>query len=109
MGGIDAPAPKLSEEEVFARVIAAGKNCALPKVHTIWVVNNPSPSTLFYRDRSDLDNICYAIPVGHLTRFPFSPFIMERNQTTFYAYQDKEAAIKDAQQRLDKPGRYRRG
>ena len=63
------PAPKLSEAEVFARVIAAGKNCALPKVHTIWVVNNPSPSTLFYRDRSDLDNICYAIPVGRLTQF----------------------------------------
>jgi|SRR5271166_1837967 len=101
MGGIPVIVPpKPSEAEVTARLIEIGRNATVPNPHTVWVVNDPSPSTLFFRDRSDLDNICYPIPVGHMTRFPFSPVLMEKNHTTFYHHKDKEAALKDALLRL---------
>ncbi len=100
MGGIDPVAPKKSEEEIRAGAIAAGQNCEVPNPHTVFVVNNPSAATLFYAGRSDIDNICYAVPIDHLSFFKWSPIRMERYNTTFYAYKDRESAMEDALQRL---------
>ena len=104
MGGIDPVAPKKSQEEIIAGAIAAGQNCAVPNPHTVWVVNNPAPDTLFYRDRSDLDNICFQVPIGHLTGYIWPYISMQKNSTAFYHYKDKDAAIEDALQRLAHAG-----
>src|ERR1035441_4606252 len=103
MGGIDPPAPVRSQEEIIAAVIEAGRIAQVPRVHTAWCVQDPNVSTMFYRDRSDLDNICRQVPYYHLDKF--SSLTMTRNHTTFYAYKDREAAVEDALHRLALVGR----
>ena len=100
MGGIDPVAPKKSEQEVIAGAIAAGQNCQVPTPHTAWCVVNPTQSTLFYHSRSDIDNICFAVPIDHLTVFKWPLVRMQINNTTFYRYEDRQAAMDDALSRL---------
>jgi hypothetical protein len=105
MGGIDPPAPVRSQEEIIAAVIEAGRNASVPNPHTVWVVENVPFGPYPYPDRSDLDNICYALPVGHLERFPFPAARLVRCNIAFYPYKERAAAEADALHRLARAGR----
>jgi hypothetical protein len=103
MGGIQVEAaPPPSREEIIARLIEIGRT-PIPKVHTVWVVEDPPISGMWpYRDRPRLDMICYHIPAGHLEKFPFSKFRLENSNITFYRYEHEEYAKADAKSRLEK-------
>lgn len=106
MGGIPTTVvPPPSREEIIARLIEIGRTASVPRPHTVWVVEDPSMSGGHYHDRSDVDNICYALPVGHLTEYPFSAFRLQRFNIVFYPYQHREAAVEDALHRLARVGR----
>lgn len=106
MGGeVVVALPPPTQAEIFARLIEIGKNAKVSEPHTVWVVENPPVSgRFFYQDRSDVDNICYAIPVGHLETYPFTPLHLERSSVAFYAYKDYEYAVADAVARLAQVG-----
>ena len=107
MGGeVKVATPPPTQEEIFARLIEIGKNAKVSEPHTVWVVESPPVSgRLFYQDRSDVDNICHAMPVSHFEAYPFSPLHLESASIAFYAYKDHEFAIADAVARLAQVGR----
>lgn len=106
MGGIPTEVkPKPTDAEITARLIEIGRNAKVPDPHTVWVVEDPSTYFPFYKDRSNLDNVCYAMPVSHFEMFPFSVFNLEKLHIAFYHYKDREAAVEDAIARLAKIGR----
>lgn len=106
MGGVPTEVkPKLTDAEITARLIEIGRNAKVPDPHTVWVVEDPSTYFPFYKDRSNLDNVCYAMPVSHFDVYPFSTFNLERSHIAFYHYKDREAAVADATARLAKIGR----
>jgi hypothetical protein len=97
MGGIDAPAPKLSEEELRERLIRIG-NTPFPDPHTLWVVEDPRPRA------QELDQICYPLGVTHMEMFPFLTKHLVDSHITFYHPNNREDAIADAIHRLAKSG-----
>jgi hypothetical protein len=105
MGGLPTVVPpKPTDAEITARLIEIGRT-PMPDPHTVWVVEDPSTYFPFYKDRSNLDNVCYAMPVSHFEAYPFSTFNLERSHIAFYHYKDREAAVEDATARLAKIGR----
>ncbi len=102
MGGIDKPAPKLTDAQYRARLIELG-SIKLPDPHTVWVVEDPSTCFPFYKDRSDVDNICYQIPVAHFEKYPFGLHHLMTAHILFY--REYEPAVEDAIERLAKAGR----
>ncbi len=103
MGGIPTVTPpKPTDAEIIARLIEIGRNAKLPDPHTVWVVEDPSTNFPFYKDRSELDNICYAMPVSHFEAYPFSRVRLENDHIVFYHYRDYEAAKADAMQRIER-------
>lgn len=107
MGGLPTIAPpKPTDAEIIARLIEIGRNAHVPNPHTVWVVENPPVSRrFFYSDRSDVDNICYALPVGHLELYPFSRIRLENDHIVIYRYEHREDAVADAIHRLARIGR----
>lgn len=100
MGGPAAPvAPPPSMEEIIARVIEIGRNAHVPNPHTVYTVEDPG-EILPYPSRSPLDNIFFAMPVGHMTAFKWSYHRMVSVRMAFY--RDREAALEDARSRLEK-------
>lgn len=99
MGGVVEVAPTLTPEQITARLIEIGRT-PLPNPHTVWVVEDPSPNGPFYKDRSELDNICYTLPVGHLEKFPFSTTRLVQANIAFYPYKYRQEALEDARGRL---------
>jgi hypothetical protein len=80
-------------EEIIARVIELGRDAIVPDPHTVYIVEDPG-KILPYPSRSRVDNICYALPIEHLTKFPYSYVRMVRTRMTFYRH--REAALADA-------------
>jgi hypothetical protein len=80
-------------EEIIARVVAAGREAQVPDPHTVYTVEDPG-EILPYPSRSIIDNIMFAMPVEHMTKFPFSYVRMVRVRMVFY--RDREAALQDA-------------
>jgi hypothetical protein len=99
MGGIEEVPIQLSRAEIEAHLIEVGRNSKITLPHTVIVVADPSPVP-FYSDRSPLDNCCYAMPVGHLSRYPFPTFVLIRDNVAFYPYKYRQAARLDALARL---------
>lgn len=98
-------APKLTDEEYRARPIQIGNDAKVSDPHTVWVVESPSANFPFFKNRSDVDNICYAMPVSHFDIYPSNRLTMELARMTFYHYRDREAAVEDALTRLAMIGR----
>jgi hypothetical protein len=106
MGGIDAPEPKRSEEEIRASLIEIGRNATTPEPHSVWVVEDPHPLGLYcHANRSEVDNICYLMPVGHFDAYPIPRQRLENGHIVFYHWKEREAAIEDAVARLAMVGR----
>ena len=98
MGGIPTVAPVLpTMEEVKARLIELGKMPRPTGPQTVYMVENLT-EILAYPDRSLVDNVFHAMPVGHLTHFGFSIPRMIQLRATFYV--DREAALEDARSRV---------
>lgn len=107
MGGLPVVSfVELSDAEVTARLIEAGNYIYQMNPHTVYVVENPSPNGPFFKERSDVDNICYAIPVSHLEQYPFSSIRLQECNIAFYHYKYKDDAIADAVSRLIKIGHH---
>lgn len=98
MGGQIQEVIKPSIEEIYARLIELGRNAKIPNPHSVWVVE--SQDSFRYDNRSELDHICYLIPVLHLELFPFSVYRLQSASIVFFAYKDYDAAISEANRRI---------
>lgn len=105
MGGLDPAVVKASDAEVRQRLIDIGKNAGVPAVHTVWCVEDPSPNGPFYKDRSDVDNICYAIATIQFQEFYSGTSHLFAKHIALYPYKYREEAVADAVSRLARVGR----
>ena len=106
MGGLDPAAVKATDTEVRQRLIDIGRNAGLgPGPNTVWCVEDASPNGPFYQDRSDVDNICYAMaPVQFQTFYSGISHCISKHMA-LYRYEDREFAVADAVSRLAQVGR----
>ena len=106
MGGLDPAVAKATDAEVRQRLIDIGSNAGLgPGPNTVWVVEDPSPGGPFYKDRSDVDNICYAMAPIQFETFYSGVSHLFSKHVALYPYQYREEAVADAVSRLARMGR----
>ena len=99
MGGEVNVVPTLpTQEEVIARLIEIGRDAKVNAIHTVWCVEDPAPL------RREFDQLCYAMPVGHLEKFPMAPLHLHTYHMAFYPYKFKEEAVADTLSRMAKHG-----
>jgi hypothetical protein len=105
MGGLDPVVAKATDAEVRQRLIDIGSSAGLRAVHTVWCVEDPSPNGPFYKDRSDVDNICYAIDPIQFETFYSGVSHLFNKSVALYRYEHREEAVADAVSRLARMGR----
>ena len=89
--------PKLTDEEVVARLIEIG-NIPMPKVHTVWNVANP------YSKNQKLSDILYSRAASHYNYYSANITFDQMNCLTQYKQEDFSLALKDALARMIKFG-----
>lgn len=98
MGGEIKQVALPTREEVIARLIEIGRMATTAEVHTVWMVEDPGPL------RTEFDQLCHAVPVGHLEKFPIAPLHLDLYHMAFYPYKFREEAVADTLSRMARHG-----
>lgn len=98
MSGGEQPvvAPKLTHEEVRARLIKIGEEAFVPNPHTVLVVQDAMP--LEY----SLEKICCTMPVAFFEIHQYSLIQLQHRNIAFFPYKYKEEAENEASKRIVK-------